>query len=164
MIAVTPLAKAELSLLEQLPFARPETHRRRFDMQQHGDLVFLVAWQATLPLGQALLIWEGGDRAAVIPRKIGPPEIASVFVAPLHRRKGVATRLLNTAEAVAKARGFSQICISVSIFNTPARTLYRKLQYADAGYGEYLARGIYTDPQGRQRTWEETRVYLIKDL
>lgn len=164
MTEIRPLTEAELDLLKHLPFSHPDTHRRRFGLQQRGKLVFLVAWQSRMPVGQVLLQWRGGDNAAIQPKPRPYPEISSLFVAPEYRLKGTATQLIDTAEAIARQKGHTHIGLCVANNNGPARSLYKRLQYKDAGWGEYRARGVYIEQNGSQQTWEETRIYLTKAL
>jgi len=62
----------------------------------------------------------GGDRHA---------NIFLLYVAPDHRRLGIASVLLHTAETWAKERGDRQITLQVFEFNEPAIRLYEKLGY-----------------------------------
>ncbi|MGC9504800.1 GNAT family N-acetyltransferase [Baaleninema sp.] len=62
----------------------------------------------------------GGDRHA---------HIFLVYVAPPHRRRGIATALVRHAETWAKSRGDTQIGLQVFADNDRAITLYRKLGY-----------------------------------
>ncbi|MCZ6636365.1 MAG: GNAT family N-acetyltransferase [bacterium] len=164
MTEIRPLVEEELDLLKYLPFSHPDTHRRRFGLQKRGKLVFLIAWQSRIPVGQVLLQWQGGDNAAIQPKPRPYPEIASLFVAPEYRLKGIATQLIDTAEAIARQRGYTHIGLCVATDNGSARSLYKRLQYKDAGRGEYRARGISINRDGSQQTWEEIRIYLTKAL
>ncbi|MDC0831572.1 GNAT family N-acetyltransferase [Geitlerinema sp. CS-897] len=62
----------------------------------------------------------GGDRHA---------HIFLVYVAPPHRRRGIASALVRHAETWARQRGDSQIGLQVFADNDRAVTLYRKLGY-----------------------------------
>ena len=52
-----------------------------------------------------------------------------LYVAPDHRRRGLASILLHTAETWAKERGDRQITLQVFEFNEPAIRLYEKQGY-----------------------------------
>lgn len=52
-----------------------------------------------------------------------------LYVAPDHRRLGIASVLLHTAETWAKERGDRQITLQVFAFNEPAIQLYEKRGY-----------------------------------
>ena len=55
--------------------------------------------------------------------------ILVLYVLPEHRRRGIATALLKTAQAWAQARGDRQIGLQVFADNAAALALYRKLGY-----------------------------------
>lgn len=55
--------------------------------------------------------------------------VLMLYVAPEHRRRGIATALLTTAQAWAKARGDRQIALQVLADNPGAIALYRQLGY-----------------------------------
>lgn len=65
--------------------------------------------------------------------------VLSVAVAPVVRRRGIATRLMRTAEAICRERGLSGIRLEVSTQNLAAIELYRGLGYRTDGvlYGYY---------------------------
>ena len=163
-IDIRSLKSSEVSRLRYLPFSRKETQRRRFMLQESGRLVFFVAWWGNLPVAQVLLNWEGGDAAGVPPQVRPWPEVSSLFVHPDYRRRGIASRLLDVCERITFQRGYENIGLCVYVKNHPALTLYARRGYKDAGWEPYLARGVYTDANGGQSNWRETRVYLIKSL
>jgi len=163
-IDIRPLDKTELHRFQFFPFATMETHRRRYDLQEVGKLVFLVAWWDDLPVGQVLLNWIGGDASAVPPQIRALPEVSSLFVTQAYRRQGVATQLLDVAEHMTYAHNYDQIGLCVAETNRGAQRLYARRGYRDCGWPSYLARGCYVDPSGKQREWEERRLYLVKSL
>ena len=55
--------------------------------------------------------------------------IYHLAVAPAHRRRGIATRLMRRAEAVLRARGCSKINLQVRATNESAVAFYRALGY-----------------------------------
>lgn len=163
-IDIRPMEKTELHRMQFFPFARMETHRRRFELQEMGKLVFLVAWWDDLPVGQVLLNWRGGDASGVPPQVRPLPEVSSLFVTRAYRRTGIATQLLNVAEQMTFAHGYDRVGLCVAETNAGAQRLYLNRGYHDSGWPPYLARGTYTDPSGNLRSWEETRVYWVKIL
>lgn len=74
---------------------------------------------ACLWLGTATTPTDGELRAYVL----------LIYVAPDHRRRGLASYLLDQAEAWAKQRGDHQIGLQVMAQNTAAIALYRKRGY-----------------------------------
>jgi GNAT superfamily N-acetyltransferase len=57
------------------------------------------------------------------------PYVLLLYVAPIHRRRGIATTLLHRAHAWAKSVGNDQISLQVFSDNPGAQTLYQKLGY-----------------------------------
>ncbi|MBU6230090.1 MAG: GNAT family N-acetyltransferase [Cyanobacteria bacterium REEB459] len=78
-------------------------------------------WEAVacLWLGQAI------DQSNGCPH----PYILLLYVSPHHRRRGVATALLQRAHSWAREQGYRQISLQVWTHNQPAQALYRKLGY-----------------------------------
>jgi GNAT superfamily N-acetyltransferase len=163
-IDIRPLEKTELHRFQLFPFGTMETHRRRFDLQQVGKLVFLVAWWDDLPVGQVLLNWIGGDGSGVPPQIRESPEVSSLFVTQSYRRMGIATQLLDVAEHMTYAHGYDQMGLCVAETNRGAQHLYAQRGYHDSGWPPYLARGTYINQSGNRRKWEEMRLYLVKSL
>jgi len=163
-IDIRPLEKNELHRLQFFPFSKMETHRRRFELQEAGKLVFLMAWWDDVPVGQVLLNWVGGDASGVPPQIRELPEVSSLFVSKSYRRMGIATQLLDVAERMTFSHGYDEMGLCVAETNLGAQRLYTQRGYADAGWLPYLARGMYTDSSGNQCRWEEIRVYWVKSL
>src|SRR3989449_9066139 len=65
--------------------------------------------------------------------------VLSIGVAPKARRRGIATRMMQAAEAIGRERGVSTIRLEVSTRNLAAIELYRRLGYRTDGvlYGYY---------------------------
>lgn len=78
--------------------------------RENGPIGFIMAWAAA-----------------------GDAEVLTVATAPEARRKGVALTLVMAAEAAARARGAASMHLEVAEDNVPARALYAKLGYEDAG-------------------------------
>ena len=57
------------------------------------------------------------------------PYVLLLYVDPGHRRRGIATALLNTAHHWARSEGAGQISLQVFSDNAPAQALYEKLGY-----------------------------------
>jgi ribosomal protein S18 acetylase RimI-like enzyme len=57
------------------------------------------------------------------------PYVLLLYVDPGHRRRGIATALLNTAHSWARAEGDGQISLQVFSDNIAAQALYEKLGY-----------------------------------
>jgi GNAT superfamily N-acetyltransferase len=86
---------------------------------------------ACLWLGTATTPTDGELRAYVL----------LIYVAPEHRRRGLASYLLDQAEAWARQRGDQQIGLQVMTQNTAAIALYRKRGYATIS--QWMSKPIY---------------------
>jgi ribosomal protein S18 acetylase RimI-like enzyme len=86
-----------------------------------GDGVYFVAWEGSEPLGHVHLALTD------------PPELQDVEVRPDRRRRGVASSLVDYGEHEARRRGCDRLRLGVSVDNAPARTLYLRHGYVDAG-------------------------------
>ena len=69
--------------------------------------------------------------------------ITNVAVRPDCRRQGVASSLLQALEARGRARNLTFLTLEVRQSNAPARALYEKLGYVQAG----LRRNYYENPR-----------------
>lgn len=56
--------------------------------------------------------------------------ITTIGVAPEHRRRGVAHKLLRHAEAALRKRDFNTVMLEVRVGNIAAQSLYREFDYA----------------------------------
>jgi N6-L-threonylcarbamoyladenine synthase len=144
-LTIRPLADAEVEAVD----ARLPLHR----LGQPGT--YLVAWDGGEPVGHAFVAWSG--------TKLGSPELQDVWVAPERRRAGVATALTRAAEDEAARRGAASISLSVGAGNEPARALYERLGFADAGIEPERVRGTI-NLRGRDVEVDDVLVYLVKPL
>jgi [ribosomal protein S18]-alanine N-acetyltransferase len=114
-----------------------------------GNGFYLVAWADDRPLGHAHLALTD------------PPELQDVSVRPEYRRRGVASALTASAEREVRDRGFDRLRLTVSVENTAAQALYRRLGYGDVGIPPKRVRGtikIRTGPlevDDTLLTWEK---------
>jgi GNAT superfamily N-acetyltransferase len=167
LIDVRPIAETDAALLEKrFPQGGVAKHAERFDRQQKGDATYLIAWHEGRPVGHVLLNWGGScDEHVAKQLAITCPDIEDLFVLAERRSQGIGTQLIQFAEKLAYTRGHSFIGLSVAAeTGDAARRLYERLGYRDAHFGEYVERGAYVDSRGQRHTWEETCIYLIKDL
>mgnify|MGYP005850743343 CR=1 FL=1 len=164
-LQIRPLQQEEIELLERhLAFGPPEKHRERFQMQEMGKVLYLVAWIGGLPVGHVLVNWEGTPDEPMASSLHDCPDIEDLLVSPEHRRRGIGTRLMDAAEESVRARGFHQVGLGVAVDNHPARTMYEGRGYVDAGYGEYPHCVEYVDGGGIEHCRLEICVYMIKGL
>jgi len=141
----------------------PGKHYERLDGQRRGECVYMIAWDGNEPVGHLNLRLRGRklpDRA----RRLKAAQIEDLRVAATHRRRGVATELMQRAEDEAAARGFRTIGLGVDVGNVPARRLYHRDGYAESGLGEFVVAYPYIDEDGVERQAHETCTYLVKPL
>lgn len=122
----------------------PDTHQRRFMLQQEGKGLYVVAWQESLPVGYVLLHLRHPAHHASWQYY---PECAyaeGLATHPDKQRQGIAISLMRSTEAYAK-RQAENIGLSVGIDNLPAQALYRKLAYQPTDIPFYLVTWNYLD-------------------
>lgn len=166
---IQPLEASQVDILERVfsPESRSRFHFRRYEVQQRGEGVYLIAWLAQFPIGHFLLRWSG----PADPRVMAYIDVqASAFLEAgetlvAYRRKGVATALIGEAERLAREKGCRRIGLEVaSVDNPEARRLYERLGYVDWGHGAFLHSWEYINRDGNSATEAETVTYLSKSL
>lgn len=122
-----------------------------------GDICVLVAGLNDFPIGQVAIHWRG--------KRTHPhlPDLQSLRVFPAFQGMGIGSRLIETAEQMVAARGFSQVSLAVGVENPRARALYERLGFYVIGQ-PYDDEWHYTDAQGRQCRVVERIVDLVKTL
>ncbi len=163
LVDIRPLAAAELEAVERALARYPGKHRERLDGQRRGECVYLIAWDGDEPVGHLNLRVRGRklpDRA----RRLRAAQVEDLRVARVHRRRGVATELMQRAAAEAAAHGFRAVGLGVDIGNVPARRLYDQEGYEETGLGQFLVSYPYIDEDGVERQAHETCTYLVKRL
>lgn len=165
--AISPATPADIAeMAASFPdWGARQKHEDRWQQQQQGNAVYLIAQQQGQPVGHALLKWHGATDPHVVQRRTMPcPDLEDIFVLGDWRGHGIGTALICMAEKLATAQGFHHTGLSVGIENPTAQRLYERLGYQDAGFGVYTEQGSYLDEQGHTQVWEERCVYLIKEL
>jgi GNAT superfamily N-acetyltransferase len=165
-VQIRPIAAKDVRWLEwhlAQDHAALDKHRRRFERQEAGDVVYLVAWYDETPIGHVLVQWDGTEKkelAAIA----DCPDLEDLFVHPGFRSRRVGSQLLAAAEARVKQRGFARVGLAVALDNPRARKLYERRGYAPSALGPFLDRWQATRPDGSVGWIEEPCVYLIKTL
>jgi ribosomal protein S18 acetylase RimI-like enzyme len=162
-VEVRPLAAEDLDVVERMLARYPGKHRERLQGQRKGECVYLIAWDGGEPVGHLNLRVRGRklpDRA----RRLRAAQIEDLRVSRAHRRRGVATELMQRAAETARAHGFRTIGLGVDIDNAPARGLYRQEGYEESGLGRFVVSYPYIDEDGAERQAHETCTYLVKQL
>lgn len=87
-----------------------------------------------------LLALRGGAAVGLCSLRVVPflsadhpyAEVTELYVAPQHRRQGIARRLMAEAEALARAKGAPAVYLLTGFRNETAQAFYRSI-----GYGDY---------------------------
>ena len=168
-VTITPLREEELELLDQMnrdwAKGRPHAlHLDRFLRQQAGEAVYLFAWHEGHPVGHVLLVLAGPSKEPMRSALRNCAHISDLFVVPGCWSRGIGTRLMDEAEALAALQGFIQIGLDVAIDNDRAIALYERRGYKDLGFGERAVSWGYVDPDGQEQVQTDVLVYLVRML
>jgi GNAT superfamily N-acetyltransferase len=109
-----------------------------------GEL--FIAWRDGVPVGDVVLLREPADEPEIRERLPGVPRISHLEVDAEHRRQGVASMLLDAAEAHAHGLGHGMVTLGCGVTNHPARALYDGRGYDDWGEGTVLFEWADPDP------------------
>lgn len=101
--------------------------------QARGEIVLLIAVQGDDFLGAAKIVWQPDYPYF---RETGIPEIQDLNVMPPHRRRGVASRLMDAAEAqIARRAPIAGIGVGLYADYGPAQQMYVRRGYVPDGRG-----------------------------
>lgn len=168
-IDIRPLRADEVDLLDQMnrgwAKGRPRAlHVERLARQQSGDAVYLFAWHQERPVGHILLVLTGPSKEPMRSALRNCAHISDLFVVPDCWSRGIGTRLMDEAEALAARHGAIQVGLDVAIDNDRAIALYERRGYADLGFGERAVSWTYVDADGQVQVQDDVLVYLVKLL
>ncbi|MDP9368494.1 MAG: GNAT family N-acetyltransferase [Chloroflexota bacterium] len=165
MVLIRPMALEDIPLLEaHMPRRMSGVHRERWDSQERGAIVCLIAWRDAVPIGHLVICWAGSVDEPVASALPGCPSLEDISVHPDWRSQGIGSRLMAEAERLVTARGYQRVGLGVALANVRAWALYERQGYGDAELGPYRIRWPYLDQYGRERWREETCIYLTKNL
>jgi GNAT superfamily N-acetyltransferase len=143
VIEVRVLTPEEVELVDSyLPLNR---------LEQPGA-EFLVAWDGDEPVGHAC-----------VDSRDDPPQLQDVFVPEQHRRRGIATQLSRAAEGLVRSRGYHRMALDVDVNSKPARALYERLGYREAGTPPRHVHGTIM-LRGKPFSYDAHLLDLVKDL
>jgi ribosomal protein S18 acetylase RimI-like enzyme len=131
-----------------------------WEQYQHhlrGERTVLIADFNGFPIGQAAVLWNGKPTHPHI------PDIQSLRVFEAFRGLRVGTTLLEACEDAARARGFTEVSLAVSLENPRAQKLYEKRGYRATGE-PYEDEWHYIDAQGEMCPQVDWVIDLIKPL
>jgi [ribosomal protein S18]-alanine N-acetyltransferase len=131
-----------LAQLHARSFDKPWTAGEIAKLMQNPAVFALVSHSAA-PQGFAMAWSAAGDA-----------ELLTVAVIPEARRKGVGAALTSAAAVAALVRGAKAMHLEVAEDNAPARALYAKLGYVEAGrrHAYYAGEGGSVDAIVMKRT------------
>lgn len=156
-------SEADLPLLNNAVPAQSH-HESRFDEQIAGRGSYLIAWQNGIPVGHLLIKWRGSG-TQVSKYLTDTPELNAVGVWPPEKRsQGIGKQLIETAERIAKEKGFKQVALAVEIDNHRAKVLYKKIGYQDWGHGVYFDKWVEKDMNGKDIQHNDPCYYMVKQL
>ena len=130
-------------------------------LQEDGELVLLIATQATHFLGHLKIV---GQPDYPHFRRQNIPEIKDLYVRPDYRQQGIATRLLDEAEKHIQVRS-DQVGIGFGLYADygAAQRLYVKRGYIPDGHGiSYNHKPV--QPGEEMPVDDDLVLYLVKQL
>lgn len=135
-------AAAQLAALHARAFDKPWGESEIAKLMENAAVFAIIA------RGNELQGFAMGWAAA------GDAELLTVAVVPEARRAGVGASLVTAAGVTALVRGAASMHLEVAEDNAPARALYAKLGYEEAGrrHAYYAGEGGYVDAIVMRRT------------
>ena len=118
--------------IEQSAFSEPWSKASFISEIDNPLCTYLVALKDGQPVGY-IGMWGVIDEG----------HITNIAIAGEHRQEGIATRLLNSLEGIAKQKNIQALTLEVRESNTVARNLYRKLGFVQEG----VRKNYYKNPQ-----------------
>jgi GNAT superfamily N-acetyltransferase len=147
-----------------LPSHSSTEYAKRLEAQDRDQLVQMVAWEGKEPVGRGHVLYPGHRDWSINAHREGCPEVRDIWVAPSHRRRGVASAIMAALERIVRERGDARVGLSVAQdgVSAPARALYEHLGYRPA-HGPYIATTMLPTDQGG-RPVGAVFVYVVKEL
>ena len=140
-MTIRRLAPDDLGVLNQrLPTWNRLEYARRLAAQQRGEMLQVIAWIAGEPAGRGMVLFPGHAEHSPSAERERCAEVRDVFVPEPHRRKGVASALMNALEEAARRNGHERVGLSVGLDDqaAPPRALYDALGYTRA-HGPFIS-------------------------
>lgn len=104
-------------------------------------------WMSRLERAETVFAWEGGEVVGTAtgkpdPHENGGREIVAMWVAPEHRRRGVATALIGSLVEGARAAGAASVALWVASDNDRALSAYEASGFVPTGEREGMRPGV----------------------
>lgn len=162
---IRPISKQDLKILNTELFnpELPWLHGKKLAEQGKGKSLWLIAWEGKKPIAHVQIRFDGSKIRKVRANLKKCPHIETLFVMNEYRRKGIAKKLMNFVERLAKDKGFSWVGLSVEKDNKFLNRLYMKMSYNNWGNGIVVDSWIELH-KGRKKKINERCNYLIKHI
>jgi GNAT superfamily N-acetyltransferase len=146
----------------KLGWVRPERYFQHcFEAQSQGKIVFLLARRGEELLGFLKIMWQP-EYAPFREREI--PEISDLIVTPANRRQGIATRLMDKAEAIIRVRNpIAGIGVGLHPGYAAAQRMYARRGYVPDGNPLTYHNEFVIEYQ-EVRLDDELILHLVKEL
>jgi GNAT superfamily N-acetyltransferase len=157
--------RADLAaIVAELPSRTEAQHAHRLLGQEQEHGVYLIAWCDDRPVGHVMVKWPGWPERHVseFTARYDCSWVEDLSVEALSRNQGIGRSLMETLEAMTRARRLGRVGLDVGLDEgyAAARYLYESLDYRDVGHGTYLTSAVV---QGGG-VWMERLVFLLKEL
>lgn len=151
---VRPCTVEDVQVLREVEPPHSELAATFFEAQQAGGVIFLTAWDGSIPVGSGVLVTGA-------PGSI--PELKNLHVHAEFRSRGVGSAVIRAAEEQSRCGGAQLMEVGVGIDNPRARALYERLGYRPTGQSATITYQ-YLDDEGSRRTATETSQQLVRQL
>ena len=147
MISIKKMDEAhvpQIAALEKICFSQPWSESS-------------IASELTNPLSVWLVAEVDGALAGYIGSQsvLGESDVMNVAVSPNYRRQGIGEALVLALVEELKKLGNHCLSLEVRLSNTPARTLYEKLGFAEVGRRPNYYRNPKEDAWILRKEWEK---------
>ncbi len=166
LVDVRPLRRREVETIAKglNPARNAATHQARLKLQDEGMLVYLIAWIDDIPVGHAMLLWEGPTGSPK--QHIGQPYpyVEDLWVRNDLRSRGIGARMLAEMTMLTIAHGYKAVSLSVGVDNRRAIGLYQRMGFATTRTPKFTLSGMVTMADGETQFWSEKCQYMLKSL
>ncbi len=142
----------------------PDKHADRLARQARDDAAYVLAFLDDRLIGHLFLKWDGPFAGHLSDRLPRCAEIEDFVVDPVHRSRGVGTRLLERAEELTRRRALPALGLGVGVENRRAQALYARFGFRLLMWDTFDVTWPYRDRQGRLAEGRERCWYLVKQL
>ena len=141
------------------------SHRERrgpYSFLQHAEpCIQLYASDGAAAIGRVGLCVHPSSKKT---RELDCAELVGLGVATSHRGRGIGTRLVREAEAVARLLGRSRVGATVGLENTQGRALFDRLGYRATRFRSVSAGTRLVEDNGVTHEEDVLGDYIVKDL